>query len=308
MLKHAILLATLVFTPTTAAAQARDQATEIVVTARRTGAPVWRVSSGSATLVVVGTITEVAQGTPWRPEALAVTVQRADRVMFPETMQVAVSPLAMFGYLAKWKRQARLPKGQSLRSLASPGYYARLSALARAKKAPGNFDRLHPLHLAIELRSDLRRETRMMRDASEIVSRASLKHKVRRVPIRTVKARPVAEILFRSRPAQHLPCLHASIRLTEEGPAGLRARSHAWANKRIPAVLASTAEEVERQCFPSGFVDGPGLGDLVATSRRLLAGSGTTLAVLSLDSAARGGGLLDQLSAAGYRIDGPAWR
>lgn len=290
-----------------ATAQAPAPTEEIVVTARRTGAPVWRITSGSGTLVVVGAISEVVEGTPYRPEALALTVQRADRVMFPEGMEVQVKPLAMFGYLAKWKRMGKLPKGQTIRGFVSPGDFARLAALARARKAPANFETMHPAHLALEMRSDLRRDTRMMRDASEIVSRTALKHKVPRVPIRTLKARPVADVLFNSRPSQHVPCLRAAIRMVEEGPAALRARSHDWANKRIPPVLASASAQADRVCFPSGFIDGPSVEDITATARRALGGSGTTLAVLSLDSVAQRGGVLDRLKAAGYRIDGPEW-
>src|SRR6478672_6022405 len=75
-----------------------DEAQEVVVTAQRAGAPVWRVRSATGTLVLVGSIDNVAAGTAWRPEALAETVSKADRVMFPQMIGISLSPFSLVGY------------------------------------------------------------------------------------------------------------------------------------------------------------------------------------------------------------------
>ena len=61
----------------------QTQPDEIVVTAQRSGIPVWRVRGGAGTLVLVGTIEEVAKGTDWNPDSLAAALREADQVMFP---------------------------------------------------------------------------------------------------------------------------------------------------------------------------------------------------------------------------------
>jgi hypothetical protein len=116
-----------------------DDAQEVVVTAIRAGAPVWRVRSPTGTLVLVGSIDDVAAGTDWRPAALAETVGRANRVMFPHIIGISASPFAMIGYLAKWKRRARLPQGQSLSNMMSGPDFDRLRRLAAQGLAPADF-------------------------------------------------------------------------------------------------------------------------------------------------------------------------
>ena len=43
---------------------------DVVVVARRSGAPVWRVQNGASTVILVGSILSVPRETPWRPGAL----------------------------------------------------------------------------------------------------------------------------------------------------------------------------------------------------------------------------------------------
>jgi hypothetical protein len=280
---------------------------EVVVTAIRAGAPVWRVRSGSSMLVMVGAIDNVAAGTDWRPAALAETVRRSNRVMFPQMVAVSVNPFAMVGYLAKWKRRAKLPKGESLATMLGPAETARLARLAAQGLAPADFDRWHPLHLAFNMGDRLRKKTGLMEAATTTVARAGSKHKVARVPLERTAARLLVDDVFNSKPADHLPCLSAVIAAVEAGPEGLRARSRDWAAKRVRATLASPSQRLQGSCWPANL--GPSSpASLAAVARSTLNSSGTTLAVLNLDTLARTGGLLDSLSSAGHQVEGPAWR
>jgi hypothetical protein len=227
--------------------------------------------------------------------------------MFPQMMTVSVNPFAMVGYLAKWKRRAKLPKGQSLSAMLGARDTARLQRLAAQGLAPADFDRWHPLHLAFNMGDRLRKKTGLMEQATTTVAKAAGKHKVARVPLERTAARPLVDSVFQSKPADHLPCLSATLDAVEAGPEGLRARSRDWAAKRISATLASPSQRLGSSCWPSTS-NPKDPAQLQATARRTLAAGGTTLAVLNLDTLARPGGLLDALTAAGYQVDGPAWR
>ena len=75
-----ILAAAITLTPQAAAAQAADQAVQvedIIVTARRSGAPMWEVTQGDRTLILVGAITPPRE-LDWRPDALEATRERLD--------------------------------------------------------------------------------------------------------------------------------------------------------------------------------------------------------------------------------------
>lgn len=290
-------------------AQSQDvsPAQEIVVTAVRTGAPVWRVRSGGATLVLVGAIDDIAAGTNWRPEALAETVRKADRVMFPQMRGGKVSPFALVNYYSKWKRRARLPEGQRLSTIIGAGDSARLQQLARQGLAPADYDRWHPLHLAFNMQGRLRKQTGMMEKPTVTVARAADKYKVTRMPIDRVSVRPLAETLFRSQPAEHVPCLRATIGAVEAGPGNMRTRSHAWANKQVQAALRAPGSAMSRTCWPVQTMP-QDIAPLAERSRAVLRGQGITLAVLNLDTLARDGGLLDELRQSGLQVEGPAWR
>ena len=280
---------------------------DVVVTALRTGAPVWRVRSTTGTLVLVGSIDNVAAGTDWRPTALADTVRQAGRVMFPQMVGVSLSPFSMIGYYAKWKRRARLPAGQSLSNMMIRADHERLTRLAGQGLAPPDFDKWHPLHLSFNMQDRLRKRTGLMEEPTATVSRAASRYKVFRIPIQRVSARPLADNLFRSQPAEHLSCLAAPIAAVEAGPEGLRARSRNWAAKQISATLASPSQRLAGSCWPTN-TNPVLLPDLAITARRTLGERGTTLAVVNLDTLARPGGLLDRLHADGFVVVGPAWR
>ena len=280
---------------------------EIVVTARRTGIPVWRATRGGSTLILVGTIDDIARGTPWNAGALAATVCRSDRVMYPQSVGLRASPFQMIGWLAKWKKQSKLPTGQSLSVLLNGRDRDRLARLSAQGLAPRNWDRMHPLHLAFEMRDILGKRTGLAPRAAVTVDQAARKHKVTRVAIARGRASPFAREFFASSPRDHLGCLTATLAMSEAGPSELRRRSLAWSNRRVASALSSPVEAVEKQCWPA--TSGIRLsGDLAVTATRVLAGSGTTVAVIDLGALAERDGLLDRLQAVGIHIDGPDWR
>jgi uncharacterized protein YbaP (TraB family) len=283
------------------------QADEIVVTAQRTGIPVWRVNSPTTTLVLIGSIEDVARDTKWDPAALTETLVKADRIMFPSITQVSASPFSMIGYLVKWRKQATLPGKQTLQSMLPPAQYQRLVALQRKGVLKGGWERKHPLHLAIMLRDIAEGKRGNGPSASSVVRRAVAKHKLRMVPIASVKAKSVAGDFFATPPKAYLPCLMDSVALVEAGPGTVKARSDAWAQRRVPAVLSSPAEKVQESCLPPAFRAVPKT-DLRVQVRSLLAQPQVTVAVVELGTLARPGGVLDSLAAAGFDVRGPRWK
>jgi uncharacterized protein YbaP (TraB family) len=283
------------------------QADEIVVTAQRTGVPVWRVTSPTTTLVLIGSIEGVAKETSWDPDALTQSLRMADRVMFPSMVGVSASPFSMVGYLIKWRKQAKLPRGQSLAGMLSAAQFQRLLALQKRGLLRPGFERKHPLHLSMELRNVAEGKLGYGPSASNYVRQAAKKYKIRMVPIATVPAKGLAKDFFNTAPAAYLPCLMDSVALVEAGPGAVKARSDAWAQRRVQAVLASPAEQVQESCLPPAF-NAHKPRDLRADMHNLLSQKPLTVAVVELQTLARPAGILDSLQAAGYDIRGPRWK
>lgn len=284
-----------------------SEAQEIVIVANRIGVPVWRISSPTTTLVLVGSIESVAKDTKWNSTALTEALRKADRVMFPDMVGISISPFRAVGYLVKWRKQATLPRGQSLSAMLPPAQYRRLSALHDRGLIKSGFEKKHPLHLAMALRDIAEGKAGLGPSAGDYVRQTAKKHKIRMVPIAKAQAKQVANDFFSTPPRAYLPCLMDSVALIEAGPGAVKARSDAWAQRKVQAVLGSPAEAVQESCLPPAFaVHKP--QDLSGAMRDLLNQKPLTVAVIGLKSLARPGGILDSLAASGYEIQGPKWK
>lgn len=286
---------------------ASGQVEEIVVTGRKSGVPMWTVRGEQTTLVLVGTIEGVSKTTYWDPAALTEALRKADRVVFPQSHVFTANLFSAIGWIAKWNAMGSLPKGQSLSAIASPEAMRRLAALRAKSAVRGDYDRRHPLHLGRDLRERATGDIKFGRGADDHVRRAIKEYKLTLVPIEKSKAKPLVKDLFASTPQEHLPCLDASIAMAEAGPAAVQARSDAWAARRVPDVLASPVDKFEAVCWPTAEIIEPG-SELIGEMKQLLAEPQVTMAVLTLRSLAEPGGVLDGLAAAGFDIQGPAWK
>lgn len=286
----------------------RAQVEDIVVTGRKSGVPMWIVRGETTTLVLVGGINGVSKTTHWDPGALIEALRKADRVMFPQSFALTASPFRAIGWIAKWNKMGSLPKDQSLSAIAGPQAMRRLAALRARSMVRADYDRRHPLHLAFDLRDRAKGDIDYGRDVAEYARNAAKKHKLAEVvPIQRSKAKPVVKDLFASTPQDHLPCLDAALAVAEAGPAAIQARSDAWAARRVRDVLSSPAEPVYERCWPSGIFAERNV-ELLPQMKQLLAQPQVTVAVLNLRTLAERGGLLDGLEAAGFDIQGPAWK
>ena len=303
----ALLMGSMISASAVAQAPGSAAADEIVVTARRTGIPVWRVNGPRTSIVLVGSIDGVVKDTRWDPGALTETLRKADQIMFPGLTAVSASPLALIGYYMRFKKQATLPKGQSLQNFMPPQQFQRLLALKNRGVLKAGFERKHPFHLAMELRDKAKGKNGFGLDADTYVRKAIQKHKLKMVPLRTMRAKPVVNDFFAAPPRNFVPCLVDAITLAEAGPGAIRARSDAWAARRVPDVVQSPADEVYASCSASGtgVVQARDLSPQIAA---LLSEPKLTVAVVELRTLAAPGGVLDDLRAAGFDIQGPRWR
>lgn len=302
---------------TPSAATSDTTAQDIVVTAQRSGVPVWRVTGPRATVVLVGSIGGVAPGTRWYPASLDAALAKADRIMFPEKMDVSFGLFSIIGVVGKWRKQASLPEGQTLQSMTTPEQWARLVALRdRGVLKPG-FERRHPYHLAMSLGGLVRDKRKSSPGADAYVSRFLGKNKAKRVPLaQGGSLKGITAEFFGSAPRTHLACLMDAVTLVEAGAAGVQARatardarSAAWTARRVPDALAVRPDDGQRSCWPRGSrLEQVRDASLSPAIRGLMGSPQTTLAVVSLDSLAEPGGVLDDLVAAGFDVSGPRWK
>lgn len=289
---------------TTASAEAND---EIVVTARRSGAPMWTIKTDAGVVVLVGEIAEVPKVTPWRPERLEGATDRAQRVILGT--KAKISPGDIFRLIFRGGQLTKLPKGRVAADYLTPSQFRRLQALE--KRFDQDYARQNFLMTAFDLLSKrlaFNRDT--ADDASDVVRKAARQSKIPAQPVGEVRGEDMLDNLFAAAPETHIPCLEAAMTATEAGGDIVAARGEAWTGFDVPAVMANPLEEALGRCWPwtnDGF--GPALRQQwIGAIDDAAAKPGVTLAVVPLRVLAETDGVLDQLAKRGLAISGPVWR
>lgn len=291
---------------------------EIVVTAQRSGIPVWRVRGNAGTLVLIGTIEEVAKGTNWNPGGLAAALRQADQVMFPQGAQLTGGFFSILRAQSKAKRMERMPAGQSLVTYLRADQYRRLLQLQNKGLLKPGFEARRPLFVAYDLTEAGKggepsghflsiSRVDWKADPEGFVRHAINQYHLKLVPMRKVSLNGALDRLASTPPSVHVPCLIAAADFAEAGPATFRARSQAWVTRRVAEVVNSPAEKAFATC--ASIVRGVDDTDAIEASLQgVLRQPVTTVAVLELSTLAAPGQVLDRLAAAGFEIRGPKWK
>lgn len=312
LIGFAVLSVIVITTPMLAQAQTVDESVdtvdEIVVEARRSGAPIWEVTRDGATVLLVGEINGVPEATPWSASALEAATARSRRVMSGIGVQGSFRDLLRVMW--RMRTLATLPGNTTSADYLEPQWQARLDAIET--RVDEDYSRESFLFAAGNLLRDgagYGRDT--ADDAGDVVRRAARKS---RVPVRSVEAETrgdkLVDDLLTAPPASRLPCMYAAIEAAEAGPEAVLARGRAWTRFEVTEVMKSPVQRALEVCWPWGD---PELGPQLKTAwtsaiEEALAQTGVTMAVAPLGLLAESGGVLDRLEAQGAVIEGPEWK
>lgn len=280
---------------------------EVFVTARRSGAPMWEISRGGSTLILVGDLNGTPDDLEWRPDALEAATARVQRVLTPPVGRVSGSDLLRV--IWRLRTIGALPEGVSHADYLGPEWSGRLDAVMAGERGQA-WRRYSPVMLSFDLLKDRAGYRRGDRLAVDAVNRAARTARIPQRAVGVVRGDELVESLITQPPEAYAPCIKAAIAAAEVGPDGFRARAEAWRRWRVAEVVASPLDRALFQCWPYGDPSiGPQLGGLwVEAIDGALNEQGVTLAVAPLRLLAEPGGVLDRLQADGYEIVGPPWK
>jgi uncharacterized protein YbaP (TraB family) len=289
------------------AAQEAPTESAIVVTAQRSGAPMWTIDTPSGTIILVGEIRAIPKTTPWQPERLEDATAQADRVILGARPKV--SPGDVLRLMFSGSKFTKLPDKTVASDYLAPEQWARLQALGTAHDE--DYSRSSFLLTAFQmLRKELRFNRDTARDASDVVKDAAEKADVPITRAATLRGEDIIDNLADAPPTAHIPCLTAAMGAIEAGPDIVEQRGADWRRYDIPAVMANPLEGALGQCWPwADETLGSELRTIwVERIAEASAAKGTTLAVVPLRVLAEPQGVLDQLALRGFDIAGPAWK
>lgn len=281
---------------------------EVVVVARRAEAPIWEVTRGDNTLILVGDISGVPRDVEWRPDALEAATRRAQRILFPQ--EGRASPGDVLRLIWRSRSIVMLPDGTTTDDHLSPEVQARLEAVMADEKS-GLWRRNSLMLLSMKLMNDRAGYGRdRYRDATDVIQKVAREARIPVRPVGTVRGDEIVDNLIKAPPTTYAACLEAALSAAEVGPEGAAVRVADWRARRVPEVMAQPLEQALGLCWPWGDPEiAPILRRQWAEAIDAALGeTGVTMAVAQLRVLAEPDGVLDRLEAQGYTIEGPAWR
>ena len=282
---------------------------EVVVLARRSGAPMWTVTRGDSTLILVGAITGIPRDLAWRPDDLEAAAARSQLILTPQEGRASVTDLLRV--IWRIRTIARMPRGQTSADWLTPEWQARLDGIMAGE---GNQDWRGKslLILGFDLMQDKAGYTgrRGGDDAMDVVRRAARRARVEARPVGTVRGDELIDSLIEAPQSAHVPCVEAAIAAAEQGPDAARQRAEDWRARRVAEVIASPIDRALDQCWPWGDPEiAPQLHQQWAAAiETSLISPGVTMGVAPIRLLAEEGGVLDGLEARGFEVVGPEWR
>lgn len=279
---------------------------DIVVVARRAGAPMWTVTEGPSILIVVGEIDGLPRDLAWRSEALEAAAARSQRILFPQVRRASFADLGRMIWRAR--SVVLLPDDGTIADHVPTPDIARLEPLMADEGTLWRRQKL--IILAGDLMEQAGYRQGRALDVSDVVRRAGRRADVPMRAVGVIRGDEFVEMMISSPQSQHLRCLQAAIPAAEAGPAAGVARAEDWRALRVAAVLANPLEGAVSRCWP--YAD-PTVGaqisaEWLAAIKTSLSEPGVTMAVAPLRMLAETDGVLDALEAEGADIVGPQWK
>lgn len=296
--------------PAAAAQDAEEPAPStnaIVVTAQRSGAPMWTIETGRGVVILVGELRNVPKSVPWQPERLQEATAEASRVILG--VQPKVSPGDILRLIFKGGQFTKLPDKRVASDYLDAAQIQRLAALETAYQE--DYSRKSFLMTAFDfLTKRLRFNKDTMDDAGDVVKKAASRARIPSERAGTLRGKDMLDSLAEADPESHIPCLEAAMSAAEIGPELVEKRGADWRAFRIPEVMNNPLEIALSRCWPwaDPEVGSELRGIWVEQITAATGADGVTLAVVPLRVLAEEDGVLDRLEAAGFAIGGPVWR
>ncbi len=276
---------------------------DIVVVARRSGAPVWRIHDGDSTVILVGSARSIPRDIVWRPEALEAAVQQADAIVMSQS-----ATMSLGDFMRLRRAKARLPQGTTVAD------YLDVEQQGRLQRLGVNYRRDYSERGLVAIAEDLLNRRlaygRANGPSAESVIRATArKANKTSVLVGDMDGHHVDEAVAVPDQGQ-VPCLAAAMSAAEAGRHGVVLRASSWARQDVPTLLATPLEQALDRCawFADGELRRQGRAQWSQALVDALAAPKTTLMVMFVTIAAEPGGVLDQAEARGLDVSGPDWR
>ena len=284
---------------------------EVEVIARLPGPALWRVSTPTSQLWILGLAGPLPKDFPWDNRRVAAALDGARELVLPPVVTGGLGDV--FTVLVDPGHVLHLPSGETLREGLPPDLVGRWEAAARSVgQDPAHYDHWRPVLATLALMSDGQRRAHLA-PGGAVMAVAGLA-KARGVKPRQLAAYKVGDLLrglAATPPQPGTACVALAVATVETLPVDAPRRAAAWASGDLKTLKAIGGAVDGGACLDAApavaALRDRAAADWAKALGQTLVSPGKTVAVVDLDSLTRKGGLLDQLKAQGLDVIGPAY-
>ncbi len=318
-----LLLSLCVFTQTSQADaanrvehSANDLVEELVVTGKRPGPPLWRVSNNGSTLWIFGVPDTLPKKLVWDPASVNAIMQDSQAYLSPPDISASVSnPLRAIGVLRAFGKLKKLDNNQQLHNVVPDPLYTQFTAAAAQFRLPlRRTKKLRPMYAAEALTEQALKKSGL-RDSEHLEEQIRKIAKRRKVPVisssRSIDMDKLFEILESPSLEAELACLQITVEAVATDLQQAVLRAQAWADGDALLLSSLDYPDVNSSCVQNLFSSPAAVAVMaqanqawLTSATRVLATHETSFASLPMRELVREDGLLKQLEQRGFKIRG----
>ena len=283
----------------------------IEIIAHLPGPALWRVSSPTSQLWILGLAGPAPKQQSWDMRRVGAALDGARELVIPPATSIGLFDVA--GLLLDPNHHYHMPANQTLSaSLPEPLRTRFEDSAAALGQKPAHYDHWRPMVAAVAIVSDAQKYDQLNPEGPQKTVMGLAE--ARKVPVRRLanyKLGDLLRLISESSPQAPNACLALAVDLVPHLPSFAQNIADAWARGDVAAERQAEAQMGTEACFEAA----PGVAqyrnrvaqdwakDLAAS----LAKPGKTVVAVDMESLTRKGGLLDQMQAQGLDVIGPAY-
>lgn len=316
--------------PGAAPASAITDMEAVVVSGVQPGPGMWKVSSGSHVLWVLGVQSPLPKNMQWQSPEVEAAIAQSQEVLEQPGLHIGITPGGIFRAMFSVPtllNARKLPDDKTLQDVLPPDLYLRWSQmqpryLSRNKE---DVERWRPVFAAQALYDAAIFQTGLENGAvAEKVTTLAKAHKVKlsstSLSAQVTKPKAVAEGLTQSldnAPLDEIACFRATMDRLDSDVAATVARANAWAvgdiqemtrlmrGNDLQACIKAISEAEVMRSLGLDNVRSKVDAKWLAAAEAALSRNTSSFAVLPMSHLLRTGGYLDRLQAEGYVVEAP---
>ena len=282
---------------------------EVEVIARLPGPALWRVSTPTSQLWILGVAAPMPRGFTWNDQRVAKALDGASELVLPPTASAGLADVV--GLLVDPGHVIHMPHGQTIRDGMTADLRARWEAAARsAGQDPAHYDHWRPVLAAAALTGDAVRHDGL--NPGGALFKVAVLAKTMHVKVRTLANYRAVDLIrgIAGTPDEvSQTCLAMAVDAVETMTEVAPRLAEAWAKGDLAAVRASEGRSAEcTDRVPAvAALKNRAAADWAKVLKTALSQPGKVMVAADLDTLTRSGGLLDQMKAEGLEVIGPSY-